>query len=58
MTWVNKCEVPHTVASQDKAFQSPALDTDERFSHTFASPGRYAYYCTMHPKMTGTIIME
>ena len=58
VTWVNKDDVPHTVASKDKQFKSPALDTDQSFSYTFASPGTYDYYCTMHPKMTGKIIVE
>jgi plastocyanin len=55
--WVNHDEVPHTVASQDKAktFASKALDTDDRFETTFATVGDYGYICTVHPFMTGVV---
>jgi plastocyanin len=55
--WVNHDEVPHTVASQDKAktFASKALDTDDRFETTFVAEGDYGYICTVHPFMTGVV---
>jgi plastocyanin len=55
VTWVNHDEEPHRVVGKDKAFRSPALDTDERYSVTFAQPGTYRYYCSIHSKMTGTV---
>ncbi len=58
VTWVNHDDVPHKVTSNDKKFASPALDTDEKFSHTFTAPGTYDYYCSIHPRMTGTIIVK
>jgi plastocyanin len=58
VTWVNKDDVPHTVTSTNKKFKSRALDTDERFSFTFSAPGTYEYYCSVHPKMTGKIIVQ
>ncbi len=58
VTWVNKDDVPHTVTSADKKFKSPALDTDERFSFTFSAPGTYNYFCSVHPHMTGKIIVQ
>ena len=58
VTWVNRDDVPHTVASDDKKFRSQALDTDEKFSHTFSDAGTYAYYCSVHPKMTGKVIVK
>ena len=58
VTWVNKDEVPHTVASSDKRFPSSSgLDTGEAYSYTFTTPGSYGYYCTLHPFMKGTIVV-
>ncbi|HUA37887.1 MAG TPA: cupredoxin family copper-binding protein [Candidatus Sulfopaludibacter sp.] len=58
VTWVNQDDVPHTVTSDDKLFGSRALDTDDKFSFTFQAPGTYPYYCSVHPKMTGKIIVK
>jgi plastocyanin len=59
VTWVNKDDVPHKIASTDKKkFSSKALDTDQKFSYTFTTPGTYGYYCTIHPRMTGKIIVK
>lgn len=60
VTWTNRDDIPHTVVSADdpKMFKSKAMDTDEKFSYTFAKPGRYSYFCSVHPKMTGTIIVQ
>ncbi len=58
VTWTNRDDVPHTVASTEKKFSSQALDTDEQFSFTFADPGTYEYYCSVHPKMTAKIIVQ
>jgi Icc protein len=57
VTWTNKDDVPHNVVSTSKAFKSPVLDTDERYSHTFDTPGTFAYYCSLHPKMTGKVLV-
>jgi len=58
VTWINKDDVPHTVMSNDKKFKSGVLDTDERFSFTFSAPGAYSYFCSVHPHMTGKIIVQ
>ncbi len=58
VTWTNRDDVPHNVISMDKAFASPVLDTDEKFSHTFTKPGTYPYYCSIHPKMTAKIVVR
>jgi len=58
VTWVNKDDVPHTVISVDHKFKSQALDTDEKFSFTFQDAGTYEYFCSVHPKMTGKIIVK
>jgi plastocyanin len=46
------------VRSTTAAFKSNALDTDEKFSFTFAAPGKYDYFCSLHPTMTGSIVVE
>ncbi|MGB8541472.1 MAG: cupredoxin family copper-binding protein [Candidatus Acidiferrales bacterium] len=58
VTWINKDDVPHTVVSVDHKFKSRALDTDESFSFTFKDPGTYEYFCSVHPKMTGKIVVK
>jgi plastocyanin len=55
VTWTNHDDVPHTIVSVERQFKSPVLDTDERFSHRFDTPGRYQYFCSLHPKMTGQV---
>jgi plastocyanin len=58
VTWTNRDDIPHTVAAKDRAFKSRATDTDESYSFTFATPGEYSYFCSLHPHMTGTIVVE
>jgi plastocyanin len=58
VTWVNEDDIPHTVASSAKLFKSNALDTNDKFSFTFTTPGAYEYFCSLHPHMTGTIVVE
>ena len=59
VTWTNHDDVPHVVASADDQFKkSGALDTDESFSHTFTAAGNYLYFCSIHPHMTGKIIVK
>ena len=60
VTWTNRDDIPHTVVSTDdpKAFKSKVLDTDEKFSFTFTKPGSYAYFCSVHPKMTGKVTVQ
>ena len=58
VTWTNKDNEPHTVVSNDQKFQSDAMDTGDTFSVTFDKPGTYGYFCTLHPHMTGKVIVE
>jgi plastocyanin len=59
VTWINRDEEPHTIVSVEKQFKkSTALDTDQEFTITVGAPGTYSYFCSVHPKMTGTIIVE
>lgn len=56
--WTNSDDIPHTVTSKTGAFRSKALDTDDKFSFTFATQGIFAYFCALHPHMTGSIVVE
>lgn len=59
VTWTNHDEEPHVVTSAGGQFKSsPALDTDDHYSAVFTKPGTYAYYCSIHPQMTGTIVVK
>ncbi|PYK19532.1 MAG: amicyanin [Verrucomicrobia bacterium] len=59
ITWINRDEEPHTIVSVEKQFKkSSALDTDQEFTITAGAPGTYTYFCSVHPKMTGTIVVE
>lgn len=57
--WVNRDDIPHNVVSEDKTtFKSKALDTDQNYSYTFTKPGTYTYFCSIHPKMTGKVVVQ
>jgi len=58
VTWTNRDDIPHTVVSTEGVFKSRVLDTDESFSFTFDKPGTYPYFCSVHPKMTGQVIVK
>jgi plastocyanin len=60
VTWTNRDDIPHTVVSTDdpKTFKSKVLDTDEKFSFTFSKAGTYPYFCSIHPKMTGKVVVQ
>jgi plastocyanin len=60
VTWTNRDDIPHTVVSTDdpKTFKSKVLDTDEKFSYTFAKAGTFSYFCSIHPKMTGKVVVQ
>ena len=58
VTWTNKDDIPHTTVSTDGVFKSNVMDTDEKFSFKFTKAGTYSYYCSVHPKMTGKIVVQ
>ncbi len=58
VTWTNHDDIPHTIVSSAQGFHSKALDTDDAFSFTFATSGEYEYFCSLHPKMKGIIIVK
>ncbi len=55
VTWTNHDQVPHTVVEEGKKFRSAALDTNDSYSFVLTQPGTYRYFCSLHPKMVGTI---
>jgi plastocyanin len=57
VTWVNDDDIPHAIAADDHSFKSKVMDTDGRFSTTFAKPGTYGYFCSLHPHMTGKVVV-
>ena len=60
VTWTNHDDEPHTVTSADnpRLFKSSALDSDDSFSFTFATPGTFKYFCSIHPQMVGTVVVK
>jgi plastocyanin len=58
VTWKNDDGEVHKVQDDHKRFSSAALDTDDSFSHTFATPGVYHYFCSIHPYMVGKIVVK
>ena len=58
VTWTNGDDIPHTVVSKDGVFKSKVLDSGDKFSFTFAKPGQFGYFCSLHPHMTGTIVVK
>jgi len=58
VTWTNRDDIPHTVVSTEGVFKSKGLDTDEKFYFTFSKAGSYPYFCSIHPKMTGKVVVQ
>jgi len=58
ITWTNHDDMPHQVVSTELKFKSPVLDTDGQFSYPFDAPGKYQYFCSLHPRMTGQIVVR
>ena len=57
VTWTNEDDIPHIVVSPNN-FRSKVLDTDGTYAFTFTTPGTYKYFCSLHPHMTGTVVVE
>ena len=57
VTWTNHDEEPHTVAASDGSFHSPGMGTGATYSHTFPTPGKFDYVCSIHPSMHGTVVV-
>jgi plastocyanin len=59
VTWTNHDNVPHAIASADNKFKkSLVLKPGQSFSNTFATAGSFSYFCSIHPRMTGKIIVK
>jgi plastocyanin len=58
VTWTNRDDIPHNVVSTDGVFKSKVKDTDEKFSFTITKAGTYSYFCSVHPKMTGKVVVQ
>jgi len=58
VTWKNEDGEVHRVQDDHKGFASAALDTGDSYAHTFATPGVYHYFCTIHPYMVGKIVVK
>jgi len=58
VTWTNADDTPHAVREKDGKFKSAALDTDDTFSQAFTAPGEYEYFCSIHPRMVGKIVVK
>jgi plastocyanin len=56
--WRNDDDIPHTVTASTRAFKSKPLDTGDGFAFTFTTPGTYEYFCSLHPHMKATIVVE
>ena len=58
VTWINKDQMPHTVTDRGRSFASGALDVGDSYSHTFAKPGEFTYFCAIHPFMVAKVIVK
>ncbi len=60
VTWENRDDIPHTVVSagDPRVFKSSPLDTNDHFAFRFDKPGTYKYFCSLHPKMQGTVVVQ
>jgi plastocyanin len=58
VTWTNNDDIPHTVRAVDGSFHSKAMDSGDNYNFTFAKPGVYSYFCSIHPKMVGKVIVK
>jgi plastocyanin len=58
VTWVNQDDEPHSVVSDTGLFRSGALDTGNSYTFKFDKPGTYHVFCSLHPRMTATIVVE
>jgi plastocyanin len=58
ITWTNGDDIPHTVVGDGRIFKSKVLGTGEKFTFTVSKPGTYSYSCSIHPNMTGKLVVE
>ena len=58
ITWINEDEEPHTVTAYDGSFDSGVLNPGDTYTVTFLGEGTVEYYCTIHPRMVGSVTVE
>lgn len=60
VTWTNRDDIPHTVIGSDdpRTLRSPPLDTNDSYSYSFLKPGKYGFFCSLHPQMQGAVVVE
>ena len=58
ITWTNKDSTAHSATANDGSFDSKRISSDGKYSFTFTKAGTYTYYCTYHPGMKATIIVQ
>jgi plastocyanin len=58
VAWTNQDDMVHTVTEANRLFSSKSLETGDVYTHTFTTPGTYTYFCALHPRMTGTVIVK
>lgn len=56
--WINSDDIPHTVVEKENRFRSKPMDTDDTFTQKFDTPGVVEYFCSLHPHMTGRIVVK
>ena len=57
VTWVNEDDSAHNVVAKDGSWESPILQKGEQFTHTFSDGESARYLCTLHPWMTGSVLV-
>jgi len=58
VTWTNKDGVAHTVTSNTGIFDSGTINANGTYSHLFSTAGSYPYFCSVHPSMKGTVVVQ
>jgi plastocyanin len=58
VVWVNKDAFPHTATAQDKTFDSKEIAAGKSWRFTAKKAGTFAYVCTLHPTMKGTLVVK
>ena len=58
VTWTNNDDVPHTATADNGSFNTGQLGSGDSDSVTFKSAGTFAYHCSVHPSMNGTVVVQ
>lgn len=58
VAFTNQDSITHTVTAADGSFDSSNLQPGAQFSYTFTTPGTYSYHCSIHPFMTGQVVVQ